>query len=302
MRPIISKGKLFIFNIVFTHFYLFDFRFKFSMRLSDVWDRKPEAQVTLMKSYTEDYSLAMELFKSKAANVSSESLSTVPENSFHAIMNKFISYSIGQVVTYVVTSITDEHIQVKISLTGSKNESTVCGVAHKYTDFADLSVSHMGNAVVCDYDFDRKALVVFIQPQPAKLVRQVRNAQKSKAFVSNIKIGQLIKGTVIYCGQRYVLASLGGHAPGVIAYIPSRRHQNDLSQIEKLFTVGEDYHFSVMHTDDTARVIAILNTDSKKSAKPKAQKEAASKNSKRQKTENVKEDLKKKVATDEIVR
>lgn len=272
------------------------------MRLSDVWDRKSEAQVALMKSYTVDYSLAMELFKSKAANVSAENSSAVPENSFHAIMNKFISYSIGQVVTYVVTSITEEHIEVKISLTGSKNESTVSGLAVKYTDFADLSVSHMGNAVVCDYDFDRKALVVFIQPQPAKIVRQVRNAQKSKTFVKNIKIGQLIKGTVIYCGQRYVLASLAGHAPGVIAYIPSRRHQNDLSQIEKLFTVGEDYHFAVMHTDDTGRVIAILNTDNKKSSKPKAPKEAANKSNKKDKTDKVKEDLKTKVATDEIVR
>lgn len=235
------------------------------MKLSDVWNRNSESSVRQMKSYIEDNTLALQLFKFKADKEPAEN-SALLSNSFQYIVSKFIAYSIGQVVTYVITKITDDSISMMLSLTGSKNESTVAGVAMKYTDFEELSVSHMGNAVVCDFDFDRKAVVVFMQPQPAKIVRQVRNSQKANT-VKNIKVNQSIKGTVIYIGKRYVLASLSGHAPGVVAYIPSRRHENDLGQIEKLFTVGEDYHFVVKDIAHSDQVIAVLNVDNKKASK-----------------------------------
>lgn len=232
------------------------------MKLSDVWDKGPSAKVELMHSYLRDVCWALQLFQSKSQ------IEVDPSNMhslFQATVNKFVPYSIGQVATYVVSNITSDNIEVKISLTGNKNDPTVSGLAINYTDFGELSVSHMGNAVICDFDFDRKLLLVFIQPQPAKLVRQVRNSQKSN-FVKNLKIGQSLKGTVIFIGPRYVLVALAGHAPGVIAYISARRHRNDLGQVEKLYSLGQDYHFTIQHIDSDQRVIAVLNTDSSKTS------------------------------------
>lgn len=243
-------------------------RFKFSMKLSDVWDKECTAKVELMQSYIDDYSLAVQLFKLKTqSDLSNQSDA---QNSFQTLLKKLTSFFIGQVVTYVVTNITESNIEVKISLTGAKNELTVPGLAVKYAEFEELNVAQMGNAIICDFDFDRRTLLVFIQPQPAKVVKQVKNAQKITG-VKNIKIDQSIKGTVIYIGQRYVLTSLGGHVPGTIAYIPSRRHRNDFGQIEKLFTLGQDYHFLIKCIDQNDRIIAVLNTDAKKNDKSKSQ-------------------------------
>src|SRR5699024_260624 len=127
---------------------------------------------------------------------------------------------IGQVVTYVVTGIVDEAVQLKISLTGNRNEPTVTGLAAKYSaDLDQLNVSQMGTAIVCQIDFDKKALLVFLQPQPSRLVRQVKTSQKDN-HLKNVKTGQTIKGTVVYTSKQYVLAVLSGHAPGVLAFIP----------------------------------------------------------------------------------
>ena len=232
------------------------------MKLSDVWDGTNGAKIEVIKSYIADHCLALELFKCKVLAQESNTLN----NSFQTIINKFVAYSIGQVVTYVVTKITNEAIEVKINLTGSKTEPTVSGLAVKYTNFDELSEAHMGNAIICDFDFDRKLILVYIQPYPSKIVRQVKNSSKFD-LEKNVKIGQLIKGTVIFIGPRYVLVVLGGHVPGLIAYVPSRRHQNDLGQIEKLYTIGQDYHFNIQHTNASGQIIAVLNTESKKNNK-----------------------------------
>ena len=238
------------------------------MRLSDVWDKSQDSRVAISLSDLSNYNLALNSFKSKYEN-----MEDIQSNLVHLEMKNLLNFSVGQVVTYIVTDILDKHIALKISLTGGKNEQTVPGLAFKYTQFDNLSVSHMGNAVVCDIDFEKRMLIVFIQPQSSKIVRQIRNCQKNN-FSKNIKLDQQIKGTIIYVCPRFALASLCGHAPGVLAYISSKRHYNDFGNAEKVFSIGEDYQFIVKHLNVNGFVLAVVNTQPKMLQKLRERKES----------------------------
>ncbi|KAI2801942.1 Protein RRP5 [Blomia tropicalis] len=221
--------------------------YKFSMKLSQVWDKDSIDRINMMKSYLKDYHLTTNLFQLRSKEIQSSDISEV-ESSFLESIKLFSSYSIGEVVTFMITNINDDSIELKISKTGSKNEPTIRGMALRYTDFGDLNISQMGNAIVCDIDFDRKLMLVFIQPTPAKIIRQVQSFTLVRVI--------------------FLLRYLAMH-PGVIAHIPSRRHRNDLGKIESLYTIGEDYHFTIKMVDDNQHVIAILNTNRKKESKNK---------------------------------
>lgn len=222
------------------------------MRLSDVWNNNTAGRLEMAKTNLSDYNLALELLKAKY-----DEMKEIETNSIHSEMKQLLKYSIGQVVTYVVTNIADKFVELKVNCSGSKTEPTVPAIALKYTTFPDLSVSHMGNAVICDIDFEQRCLNVFIQPTPAKIVRQIKNASQKATLITNVKVDQVIKGTIIYVCNRYALASLAGHAPGVVAYIPAKRHYNDFGKIDKLFTVGQDQQLVILHHFDGQFVLAV---------------------------------------------
>nr|XP_027204897.1 protein RRP5 homolog [Dermatophagoides pteronyssinus] len=216
-------------------------RFKFSMRLSDVWNKDSNESIEIFKSYLKQMECIRTSMKNMAENESIRLLS---------------SYSIGEIITFIITEINDDHIKMDCSRTGNKHEPTVAGIAMKHESFADLTISQMGMAIVCDIDFDRKNLILFIQSSPGKLIRQVKNFQRSN--LAKIKPNQTIKGTVIHVNPKYILTILGGHLPGLIAYVPARKHYNDLRHVEKLFTINYSYQFMIKHFDYNDNHIEIL--------------------------------------------
>ncbi|KAH7639421.1 ribosomal RNA Processing 5 [Dermatophagoides farinae] len=223
-------------------------RFKFSMKLSDVWNRENSNEsIEMLKSYLNQLQC-----------IRQSSMENKDEDEKIRLLT---SYSIGEVITFVITEINDDHIKMDCSRSGCKNEPTVSGIAMKYETFPDLTISQMGMAIVCDIDFDRKNLILFIQSKPSKLIRLVKNFQRTN--LTKIKSNQLIKGTVIHVNPKYILTILGGHLPGLIAYVPSRKHYNDLRHVEKLFTINQSYQFMIENFDNNedhhiAKVFVIL--------------------------------------------
>ncbi|OTF76035.1 hypothetical protein BLA29_001482 [Euroglyphus maynei] len=210
-------------------------RFKFSMKLSDVYDKDSNESIELLKSYLEQLESIQTSMKNTAEDESIRLLS---------------SYSIGEVITFIVKEINDDQIKMDCSRTGNKNEPTVAGIVMKQESFTtdDLTISQMGMAIVCDIDFDGKNLLLFIQPKPAKLIRQVKNFQQLN--LAKIKPNQMIKGTVIHINSRYILTVLGGHLPGLIAFVPAKKHYNDQRHVEKLFTINHKLQTKSVDDDD----------------------------------------------------
>lgn len=227
------------------------------MKLSYLIKPKDQIRIDILRNHLQEYNNLLKINQS---------------NNDDSI-KKLSKYSIGQVVTYVITKIENDFIMANVSLTGNKNETTVSGMAFKYTNFSDLSMSQMGNAIVCDIDFEKKCLILFIEPKPAKLIRLVNNFAKSN--ISKIKLGQSIKGTVIYIAKKYVLVVFGGHAPGLLAFIPTIVHYNDLRQIKNLYSIGQSYQFLIEYfNEDLAQIFATLN-DEKSNVKKNATKQKA---------------------------
>ena len=77
---------------------------------------------------------------------------------------------------------------------------------------SDLKVGSSGIAVVAEIDFNKKFVVVIINP---KMAKQVKNSIKINA-ISNAKCDQTVKSTVIHICNKYVLALMTGHVPGLI--------------------------------------------------------------------------------------
>lgn len=214
------------------------------MKLSYLIKPKDQIRIDILRNYLQEYDKFLKI--NKSANDDS--------------IKKLSTYSIGQVVTFVITKIENNFIMADVSLTGNKNESTVSGIAYKHTNFIDLSISQMGNAIVGDIDFEKKCLILFMEPKPTKLIRLVKNF--SKTNLSKIKLGQSVKGTVIHIAKKYALAVFGGHVPGLLAFIPIVAHYNDLRQIKNLYSIGQSYQFLIEYFNvDTNEVFATLNDE-----------------------------------------
>lgn len=254
------------------------------MRLSDVWDKSPKDSVQYLTSLLLDHDLAVKQFKNKLAGESDEESSQKenkknkkqPMNSYDVATKKMVKYTAGEIVTYIVVGIHEKYFDVGIRplVPGEGKAETTSAIAFKYTDFPDMKVNYTGQAVVCDADYKNKNMIVFIQPHPGKIIKQIKNALARGNADQIVKSDQTIKGTVIYIGCQYVLACLGGHAPGVVIHVPTNRHHNDFSHLERFYQVGEEYHFVIKSVQD-GRIIGVMNTEHGSKIKPaKAAKEA----------------------------
>lgn len=262
------------------------------MKLSDVWDKTDVAKVDLMKKYVHNYHLTLAQVRHKVASYKKRKANqggdTEDNNTTDHSLEHLITYQVGQVVHYVVTDIVDNCVWLTISPVDAEGERAVRGLALIYCPALgeQLQVAHVGQAVVCQHDWETRSLLVFIQPQPAALVRQVRKAGGGQASIERVKVAQSIKGTVFFVGRHYGLAALAGHAPGLVVTIPVRRHCNDLGGLGKLFTLEESYHFKIEHIDLDREVVIGAFDHGRRSKKDGEDAEDKKKKKKKKKDKN----------------
>ncbi|CAG2171069.1 unnamed protein product, partial [Oppiella nova] len=221
-------------------------KLSFSLKLSHVWNNEDnpfDDRVQWFANYNVDKTLAVDLIRK---NVSDS-------------RQKVSNFRIGEVVSYRIRQSDDsEEVVCDVRHSNEKKGQSVRGLVVK-TEInvvaAEIAykVGASGFAVVVDIDFDEQRVVVVIDP---KIVKQIKNATKIKA-ISCVKCEQIIKSTPIYICNQYVLVVLSGHAPGLLAYVPAKRHPNDISGISHLFSLTDTYHVIIKSVSNDG-VIAVL--------------------------------------------
>lgn len=228
----------------------------FSLKLSHVWDRqeKPfEDRVTMFEHYLKDMNLGLSRLSKSEDSVD----------------QKLSKFRIGSIAFFSVTSIENCPIICEVRLENDKRENCVKGMGLVASPEIELRVGLSGIAVIAEIDFNNKWVVVLINP---KLAKQVKNSIKINA-ISNAKCDQTVKSTAIHINNKYVLMTMTGHVPGLIALVPTRRHLNDRNGIAHLFSLNEAYHVVIKSVSHSS-VIAVLKShtdddNSKKSNKVK---------------------------------
>ena len=214
----------------------------FSLKLSHVWNKKQDPfsdRVFMFENWIQDMDLALHSF----------------QKNFSDINHKLSNLQIGRIVFYRVIEVNDSQIICEVRLENDKKENSVKGLAISEESEQQPKVGSSGIGFIVNIDFVNKEVVIMIRP---KLVKQVKNSLKINA-ISSVKCEQTLKCNAIYICDKYVLAVLSGHAPGLIAYIPSKRHLNDITGVSTLFSMSQTYHV-VIKSVLMNSVIAVLKS------------------------------------------
>lgn len=74
---------------------------------------------------------------------------------------------------------------------------------------------------------------------------------------SKLKVGMKVKCEVLLVKKKFIMVVLKTRCVGMVAYMPSRRHTNDLSGLYGLYTVGQEYQMVIKYIEGTL-VLGIL--------------------------------------------
>lgn len=186
-------------------------RFLLSLRMSDCYHGDTVVGIDLLKNYFKEYKDIL------------NSVTTVKDG-----MSELGCLTIGSVVRVQITNVNDKGI--------------LCQTTKQVKGFA--TTDNM-SGVVCQVGEEHEAVVLFVDTE-ADCVQLSLNQEfvtAVKKFIDNkyskAKVGQVIKSVVHLVTSDFVLVVLKGHAAGRIAFLPAKRHLNDI--LEKLqYHVGQE--------------------------------------------------------------
>ncbi|XP_076345975.1 ribosomal RNA Processing 5 isoform X2 [Tachypleus tridentatus] len=188
-----------------------------STKLSDCYFNDPESSVTILENYLNDWE--------KIRNNCEETGGKKAE---------IIRVKPGTVREVTVFQVTQLGVLCKL-------HNDIFGLATKnHLDGKDWKVEEKSEAVVLHADFVNNVIEISLSHSLVKLFKHVSASESSK-----VKVGQVIKCQAQLVKEDFVQVSLLGHAVGSLAYIPTRRHINDIRGRQELYTVGEYYHIVI---------------------------------------------------------
>ncbi|XP_052228949.1 protein RRP5 homolog isoform X2 [Dreissena polymorpha] len=178
-------------------------RFLVSLRMQDCYHGNSEIGLQITAAYLHDRQqlLAIEM---KAGGVRGTLAST----------------TLGSVHMATIDQVTDLGVIGHMEVTGVK----VVAVKDNVKGM-DISVGDTLHCVVLYIDLNKQCLEVAFTSQ---LVKDVIKRYQAKKHTEQAKVSQTVKSCVLMVKDDYVLVSLKGHCRGQLAYLPARRHWNDV--------------------------------------------------------------------------
>ncbi|XP_041370390.1 protein RRP5 homolog [Gigantopelta aegis] len=184
------------------------------------------------------------------------------------------SYKVGSVVSITITDITTKGIICHFddNIPGYATKDHLRGVTAR--------VGGKHDALVLDILLTKSCIEVLLDKSVVHNVKKLKDTHQSKA-----KVGQVIKAEVLLVKKDYVLVELRNHAAGRLAYIPARKHINDVlgphcfstDELRKVLIKDEveGIPIGVLHdwcTDKTNTKISVTSAQIKMTSKQKSHK------------------------------
>merc|ERR1712106_656015 len=158
---------------------------------------------------------------------------------------------VSQTVTCIVIGVAAHTVVVQVG----KKSKGVIGIVNTVDHTDTFTEGQSLQAKVLHVDLANQ--LVIVSPK-INVVDKLIYSESTK-----INVGQTVKCEVLLARKDFIMVMLLSKHHGLVAYLPSQRHLNDLMGRHSLFTVGQEYKIVVKHIEGS-RVMGVLKQHNKK--------------------------------------
>ncbi|WAR20714.1 RRP5-like protein [Mya arenaria] len=197
-------------------------RFLASLRMQDCYHGNTETGLDITEAHLSDRQKLLDI-EARAEGMRG-TLARIPVGSVHKVM---------------VTQVTD------LGVIGQLESGVKVVVTKAHMKGVEVGEGESVHGAVLYIDLNKQCVEVSLLPQ---LVKDVDKRTSAKNTPEKAKVGQKVKCVVLLVKDDYVLVSLKGHCRGQLAYLPARRHWNDV--LEKFqYEAGQENAIIIKRID-----------------------------------------------------
>jgi len=202
-------------------------RFLLSLRMRDCYHGELSSSLQLLKSYMSDYEKILSNYE------------------------RLSNFRIGSLVTVQVTEVTEHGVTCML-------EGGIVGFATN---------EHLAGKIL-KVDSQVECVVLYVDPMAFKvqvafktnLVEAVKGRINNK--YSKVETGQKLKCEVLLCHTNFILVHLLAHGKGKMAFLPAKKHLNDVLETKSnQYHVGQEHPIVIKLVDDKLTFAILKSQD-----------------------------------------